>query len=152
MKTDTSLRYYLGEISLTQEISPSPDWFDIRITVRMGGFSVPFYSFQEAYSGRKKGVVLPDGQVALLPEDWFEKYSDLFTFGDDRPEEIRVRKMHLGVVSALEQEDTVSKEYVQKESVVIPPKTKTVLRPYQQDGFSWLVHLAANGLWRPPGG
>ncbi len=90
--------------------------------------------------------MLPDGQVALLPEDWFEKYSDLFTFGDDRPEEIRVRKMHLGVVSALEQEDTVSKEYVQKESVVIPPKIKTVLRPYQQDGFSWLVHLAANGF------
>ena len=80
------------------------------------------------------------------PEDWFEKYSDLFTFGDDRPEEIRVRKMHLGVVSALEQEDTVSKEYVQKESVVIPLKIKTVLRPYQQDGFSWLVHLAANGF------
>lgn len=90
--------------------------------------------------------MLPDGQVALLPEDWFEKYSDLFTFGDDRLEEIRVRKMHLGVVSALEQEDTVSKEYVQKESVVIPPKIKTVLRPYQQDGFSWLVHLAANGF------
>ena len=90
--------------------------------------------------------MLPDGQVALLPEDWFEKYSDLFTFGDDRPEEIRIRKMHLGVVSALEQEDTVSKEYVQKESVVVPPKIKTVLRPYQQDGFSWLVHLAANGF------
>ena len=51
-----------------------------------------------------------------------------------------------GVVSALEQEDTVSKEYVQKESVVIPLKIKTVLRPYQQDGFSWLIHLAANGF------
>ena len=146
MKTDTSLRYYLGEISLTQEISPSPDWFDIRITVRMGDFLFPFIRFRKHILEGKREFVLPDGQVALLPEDWFEKYSDLFTFGDDRPEEIRVRKMHLGVVSALEQEDTVSKEYVQKESVVIPPKIKTVLRPYQQDGFSWLVHLAANGF------
>ena len=146
VKTDTSLRYYLGEISLTQEISPSPDWFDIRITVRMGDFLFPFIRFRKHILEGKREFVLPDGQVALLPEDWFEKYSDLFTFGDDRPEEIRVRKMHLGVVSALEQEDTVSKEYVQKESVVIPPKIKTVLRPYQQDGFSWLVHLAANGF------
>ena len=146
VKTDTSLRYYLGEISLTQEISPSPDWFDIRITVRMGDFLFPFIRFRKHILEGKREFVLPDGQVALLPEDWFEKYSDLFTFGDDRPEEIRVRKMHLGVVSALEQEDTVSKVYVQKESVVVPPKIKTVLRPYQQDGFSWLVHLAANGF------
>ena len=146
VKTDTSLRYYLGEISLTQEISPSPDWFDIRITVRMGDFLFPFIRFRKHILEGKREFVLPDGQVALLPEDWFEKYSDLFTFGDDRLEEIRVRKMHLGVVSALEQEDTVSKEYVQKESVVIPLKIKTVLRPYQQDGFSWLVHLAANGF------
>ena len=112
----------------------------------MGGFLFPFIRFRKHILEGKREFVLPDGQVALLPEDWFEKYSDLFTFGDDRPEEIRVRKMHLGVVSALEQEDTVSKEYVQKESVVIPPKIKTVLRPYQQDGFSWLVHLAANGF------
>ena len=119
MKTDTSLRYYLGEISLAQEISPSPDWFDIRITVRMEDFLFPFIRFRKHILEGKREFVLPDGQVALLPEDWFEKYSDLFTFGDDRPEEIRVRKMHLGVVSALEQEDTVSKEYVQKESVVI---------------------------------
>ena len=33
-----------------------------------------------------------------------------------------------------------------KESVAIPPKIKTTLRPYQQEGFSWLVHLAANGF------
>jgi len=112
----------------------------------MGDFLFPFIRFRKHILEGKREFVLPDGQVALLPEDWFEKYSDLFTFGDDRPEEIRVRKMHLGVVSALEQEDTVSKEYVQKESVVIPPKIKTVLRPYQQDGFSWLVHLAANGF------
>ena len=54
--------------------------------------------------------------------------------------------MHLGIVSALEQDESVSKEYVQKESVAIPPKIKTTLRPYQQEGFSWLVHLAANGF------
>lgn len=54
--------------------------------------------------------------------------------------------MHLGIVSVLEQDEFVSKEYVQKESVAIPPKIKTTLRPYQQEGFSWLVHLVANGF------
>ena len=146
VQTDTSLRFYLGDISLTQEISPSPDWFDIRITVRMGDFQFPFIRFRKHILEGKREFVLPDGQVALLPEDWFEKYSDLFAFGDNRPGEIRVRKMHLGIVSALEQDESVSKEYVQKESVAIPPKIKTTLRPYQQEGFSWLAHLAANGF------
>lgn len=146
IKTETSLSFYLGEVSLTQEIASSPDWFDIRIMVRMGDYQFPFIRFRKHIQEGKREFVLPDGQVALLPEDWFEKYSDLFAFGDDRREEIRVRKMHLGIVSALEQDDTLSKEYVQKESVAVPPKIKATLRPYQQEGFSWLVHLAANGF------
>lgn len=145
--TGTSLKYYLGDISLTQEMSASPDWFDIRIMVRMGEFTFPFIRFKKHILEGKREFVLPDGQMALLPEDWFEKYSNLFTFGEDnKTEEIRVRKMHLGIVSALEQEDTVSKEYIQKESVPVPPKIKATLRSYQQEGFSWLVHLAANGF------
>lgn len=30
--------------------------------------------------------------------------------------------------------------------MTVPPKIKATLRPYQQEGFSWLVHLAANGF------
>lgn len=146
IKTETSLSYFLGEISLTQEITSSPDWFDIRIMVRIGDYQFPFIRFRKHIQEGKREFMLPDGQVALLPEDWFEKYGDLFAFGDDRTEEIRVRKMHLGIVSALEQEDTLVKEYVRKETVALPPKIKATLRPYQQDGFSWLVHLAANGF------
>ncbi|MCD8270985.1 MAG: DEAD/DEAH box helicase [Parabacteroides sp.] len=146
VNTDTSLRFYLGEISLSQEIATSPDWFDIRITVRMGDYQFPFIRFKKHILDGKREFVLPDGQVALLPEDWFEKYSDLFAFGDGKTEEIRVRKMYLGLVSALEQKEVEPKEYVRKEPVPVPPKIKVTLRPYQQDGFSWLVHLTANGF------
>lgn len=38
---------------------------------------------------------LPDGKVALLPEEWFEKYSDLFSFGREQEGKLRVRKMLL---------------------------------------------------------
>lgn len=147
VQTDTSLRFYLGEIQLSQEITSSPDWFDIRITVRMGEFQFPFIRFKKHILEGKREFVLPDGQLALLPEDWFEKYSDLFTFGDGKQEEIRIRKIHLGIVAALEQEDeTVTREYVRQEPVPVPPKIKTTLRPYQQEGYSWLAHLAANGF------
>lgn len=145
--TGTSLKYYLGDISLTHEVSTEPDWFDIRIMVRMGEFTYPFIRFKKHILEGKREFVLPDGQLALLPEYWFEKYSDLFTFGEDnKKEEIRIRKMHLGIVSALEQDEAIPKGYIQKEAVPLPPKIKAMLRPYQQEGYSWLVHLAANGL------
>lgn len=147
VKKETSLSFYLGEVSLTQEIASSPDWFDIRITVRIGDYQFPFIRFKKNILEGKREFILPDGQIALLPEDWFEKYSDLFALGDGKQDEIRVRKMHLGLVAALEEgEDSIQKEYVRKESVAVPPKIKATLRPYQQEGFSWLVHLAANGF------
>lgn len=62
VQTDTSLRFYLGDISLTQEISPSPDWFDIRITVRMGDFQFPFIRFRKHILEGKREFVLPDGK------------------------------------------------------------------------------------------
>lgn len=145
--TGTSLKYFLGDISLTHETLTAPDWFDIRIMVRMGEFTFPFIRFKKHILEGKREFVLPNGQLALLPEYWFEKYSDLFTFGEDnKKEEIRVRKMHLGIVSALEQDDAIPKEYIQKEAVPVPPKIKATLRSYQQEGYSWLVHLAANGF------
>lgn len=147
VQTDTSLQFYLGEIKLTQEIASSPDWFDIRITVRIGEFQFPFIRFRKHILEGKREFILPDGQLALLPEDWFEKYSDLFAFGDGKQEDIRIRKMHLGIVAALEQEEgTILREYVRQEPVAVPPKIKIALRSYQHEGYSWLVHLAANGF------
>lgn len=95
---------------MTQEIASSPDWFDIRITVRIGDYQFPFIRFKKNILEGKREFVLPDGQIALLPEDWFEKYSDLFALGDGKQDEIRVRKMHLGLVAALEGgEDSIQK-------------------------------------------
>lgn len=145
--TDTALRFYLGEVMLKQEINSTPDWFDIRITVQIDEYRFPFILFKKHILESRREFVLPDGRVALLPEDWFEKYSDLFTYGSGQQEEIRVRKMHIGLVSALEEgNEGIQREYVQKEQIPVPPWLKATLRPYQQDGFSWLVHLSANGF------
>lgn len=147
VETATSLRFYLGEVILKQDITSVPDWFEIRIIVQMGDYQYPFIRFKKHILEGKREFILPDNSIALLPEDWFDKYSDLFTFGNEEKEGIRVRKMHLGLVNALEQNDrTLSGVYVEKMLVVVPPRIKTQLRPYQQEGFSWLVHLAANGF------
>lgn len=142
--------YFVRDILLEQDIEDTPDWFEIRITVRIGEYVFPFILFRKHILGGDRLFKLPDGKVALLPEEWFEKYSDLFSFGREEEGKLRVRKIHLGLVDGLREDtDTVlvaSKEYVKKEDIPVPPRIRATLRPYQREGFIWMAHLASNGF------
>lgn len=140
--------YFVGDIALKQEIADMPDWFEIRITVQIGEYVFPFVRFRKHILEGDRLFKLPDGRIALLPEEWFEKYSDLFSFGSEQEEKLRVRKMHLGLVDGLRGNTgpAVQREYVGKEEIPVPPRIRATLRPYQREGFAWMAHLAANGF------
>ncbi|WP_308549812.1 DEAD/DEAH box helicase [uncultured Parabacteroides sp.] len=144
----SGMTYFVGDILLEQDITDTPDWFEIRITVRIGEHVFPFILFRKHILEGDRLFKLPDGKVALLPEEWFEKYGDLFSFSSEQEGKLRVRKMHLGLVDGL-RDNTVpatSKEYVEKEDIPVPPRIRATLRPYQREGFTWMAHLAANGF------
>lgn len=140
--------YFVGEISLKQDITDMPDWFEIRITVQIGTYTFPFICFRKHIQEGDRCFGLPDGQIALLPEEWFDKYNDLMHYGDEKEGTFRIQKMHMGVIEGImdESKPSATREYVQKEYMPVPPRIRATLRPYQQDGFSWMVHLAANGF------
>ena len=140
--------YFVGDILLEQDIADTPDWFEIRITVRIGEYVFPFILFRKHILEGDRLFKLPDGKVALLPEEWFEKYSDLFSFSSELEGKLRVRKMYVGLVDGLKDNNVpaASKEYVEKEEIPVPPRIHATLRPYQQEGFTWMAHLAANGF------
>ena len=140
--------YYVGDILLTQDIADMPDWFEIRITVQIGEFTFPFVRFRKHIMEGDRLFKLPDGKIALLPEEWFEKYGDLFSFSSEQEEKLRVQKMHLGLVDGLREDagSAVSREYVKREDIPVPPRIRATLRPYQREGFTWMAHLAANGF------
>lgn len=144
----TEKSYFIGEISLAQDIKDMPDWFEIHITVRIGGYTFPFVRFRKYIQKGERRFRLPDGKIALLPEEWFEKYSDLFHFGNEQEGTLRIRKIHMGVVDGLTEnaDPLASREYVRKEDVPVPARLRATLRPYQREGFRWMAHLAANGF------
>lgn len=141
-------KYYIGEINVRQDLSTEQDWFEVRITVEIGEYRFPFVRFRKNILSGERRFRLPDGRVALLPEEWFEKYADLFAFGKDDEDKIILRSIHAGVVEELKSQttDIAPPAYSEKVSVPVPPKIRAVLRPYQQEGFSWLVHLMNNRL------
>lgn len=140
--------FFVGDIELKQDIGDQPDWFEVRIKVQIGAYAFPFIAFKKHIMTGERRFRLPDGRIALLPEEWFDKYNSLFAFGEEHDDHINVKKMHAGVVADFNDKPLPSTdaEYAEKESIPVPPKIKVTLRPYQQTGFSWLVHLTKNKL------
>lgn len=145
--TELPNAYFVGEIQVKQDISDTPDWFEILISVQIGEYSFPFTRFKKHILAGERSFRLPDGKIALLPEEWFEKYADLFAFGEEQEEVLRLRRIHTGMVAALNNEEEVTvREYTPVNTVGVPPRIRATLRSYQQTGFSWLAHLYANRL------
>ncbi|MCK7535807.1 MAG: hypothetical protein MZV63_34900 [Marinilabiliales bacterium] len=42
---------------------------------------------------------MPDGTVAVLPEEWFARYRGLFEMGKDSDESLLLHKQHFGIIS-----------------------------------------------------
>jgi SNF2 family DNA or RNA helicase len=150
--SESGSNYYLGEISLKQEISVKPDWFDIQIKVQIGDFHFPFFHFKKYIIKGEREFILPNGDIALLPEEWFEKYSELIALGTRQEEGIRLQKAHFKLLDELNQESftndliKLQKEYIEIKEYPIPSRIKGTLRSYQKEGFSWMVHLIDNNF------
>jgi len=140
--------YYIGGISIKHSIDDTPDWFEVKITVQIGDYKYPFVRFRKNIQTGNRRFVLPDGKIALLPEEWFEMYAGLFAFSEVNHDKIILKKIHLGVLAGIEELGSVvsRSDYVMKEQKKVPPHIKAALRNYQHDGFSWLVHIVSNGF------
>ncbi|MCE6988194.1 DEAD/DEAH box helicase [Dyadobacter sp. CY323] len=151
--TSDAKRYFLGYSSLDISIQEGRDWFDINAKVRFGEFEIPFIQLRSHILSRKKEFLLPNGEIAVIPEWWFTKYSDFFSFTEhgDSDDDFRLRMHHLALVQELKEENlataVISRKLenlrdFQQIDPVAPPKGFTgLLRPYQKTGYDWLQFL-----------
>lgn len=154
LQNNTSSIYYIGDISLERDVVTTADWFDIKIMVKISNFTFPFIRFKHHIQKNIHEFVLPDGQIALLPVEWFTDYKELFSFGTEKNESIRLRKIHYKLLEEWWKDSSTRKENVEQllrhfalqPTVNVPLEIKATLRHYQQDGFTWMVHLAENNF------
>jgi len=146
--------YYTGHIELNFDITEKNDWFDIYAVAVFGDeFRIPFIRFRKNLINGIREFILPDGRVAILPEEWFSKYTDLLSFGDNLKGNIRVRKFHLPVLEHTfsDKVDFLKRVYQSLENnrssnIDLPLNIQADLRPYQVDGYKWLVFLRNSKL------
>ena len=140
--------YCLDEIRIEQSCDDEVDWFELHITVVIGNLRIPFSRFRKHILEEKREYLLPDGRMILLPEEWFSKYANLLEMGVQTEKGIRLKHAFIGAVQTALGEDGVKKFPAKQQihNVAVPRTLKATLRPYQQKGFSWMVHLHKQGF------
>ncbi len=146
-------RYFLGQSTIDLSISEKMDWFDIEAKVLFGEFEIPFLKLKNAILNGQREYILPNGMVAIIPELWFTKYSELLAFAEKDPETglLTLQKHHLGIVNSLEEESLARVIINRKlahlanfegiETVPLPKGFVGTLRPYQKAGYDWMHFL-----------
>jgi hypothetical protein len=161
--TDAGLHLRTGSLGSPYSLEPVEiklshqlvnDWFDLKAVVQIGQYSISFTRLRKNILEGIREYILPDGTVAVLPEEWFTRYRSLFEMGRDNEESLMVHKQHFGIISeVLSGADCdiclkLEKLNVPEELPVLssPAGLRTEMRPYQVEGLSWLHFLQTNNL------
>ena len=145
--------YFTGLQTLNLRIDQTNDWFDIFATVTLGQFSFPFIRLRKNIMNQIREFKLPDGQIAILPLEWFAKYHNLFSFGKIGEQSIRLQNYHFMLIPEIvDAMDDSVRERINSlnsgsiESQIVPIELNAELRNYQHDGYNWMHHLFSKGL------
>ncbi|MEM7373342.1 MAG: DEAD/DEAH box helicase [Bacteroidota bacterium] len=129
------------------------DWFDIQAVVQIGPFEIPFLKFRNHILHQKREYELPDGTIAILPENWFSDYLHLMEVSEVRNENSFSIKKYQAPLLNLPSQTNGKTDLLQvfqnldEIPVVDPPqKLKAKLRNYQQAGVNWLHFMKENGM------
>ena len=146
--------YYLHEVMLKLNVNESHDWFDVNAVVTIGEYVFPFSRFRKHIMHNLREFTLPNNQVVILPLAWFTKYRELFVFGEDDDERIRLKKHHFNIlkesmgvetkqmIMGIQEKLSLSENKYLKE----PQGLQAKLRQYQKTGVKWMFQLYKNKL------
>lgn len=148
-------KYNLNPIRIETSVQLRGDWFDIESIVHLGGYQIPFIKFKNHILTNKREYILPNGEVMILPREWFSKYTDLLLFSKKNQDVISISKLHykllegtLPEVELSHNTDAFYKLMNSKEhrSEKVPASIHAELRPYQKEGYYWMYLLYLSNM------
>lgn len=149
-------KYFIGQREIKLEITEQKDWFDIKAVVKFGDYTFSFLTLKENILKGKREFLLPNGQIAVIPNEWFGNLAGILEFSTS-DEEIKLEKHHIGLLDELNNNggkylrlsEKLAKIKLNGKQIpeIDPPKNfHGSLRPYQKAGFDWFYFLKQNGF------
>lgn len=146
--------FHQGSYSLKIRSELHNDWFDIYAILKIGEFEIPFLNLRKHILEENREYILPDKSIFVIPSEWFARFREMFEFCKKKDDTIQLHKQHFIILEKAEKgiknsdfkslEPLVKKEKLP--SVKIPEKLAATLRPYQLEGFTWLMYLQQQNL------
>ncbi|SFT03097.1 DEAD/DEAH box helicase [Sphingobacterium wenxiniae] len=139
---------FIGKTLLEMAIEEGNDWFDVKATAHFGPYEIPFIELREHILNKIKEFTLPNGEIALIPEEWFAQYEHLFQFSTKK-DGLKLSKSHIGLLYEISEHTEVSfhrkleklLDFESIEDIPMPVHFNGILRPYQKAGYNWFHFL-----------
>jgi superfamily II DNA or RNA helicase len=154
-----NFRFNTNVAKININVSSGIDWFDVNVDIAFGDQKVKLKNWVDSVRNNEKYVVLDDGSLGLIPDEWFEKLRQVALVSDEEKGKLTISKFRLGVVESLFEELSDDKLFVDirkkmkqlaayefKKNYSIPSTIKAELREYQVMGFQWLKALSDLGF------
>ena len=146
-------RYHFGKNNLTLDFTHNNDWLDIKAKVQLGDFEIPFFKLKQHILNKTVEYVLPNGEIAFIPEVWFTQLHELCHFSTktdpNYEQQVRLPKQYIGLVNELQMTDNElvkKRNFTQFSATELPQNFMATLRHYQKTGLDWLWFLNKNGF------
>ncbi|QZE12966.1 DEAD/DEAH box helicase [Halosquirtibacter laminarini] len=149
---DGSKQFFIGKRELAFSVQQDDDWFDLKGTVTFGDYQFPFTHLKKHILNNIPEFELPNGQIALIPQEWFTKFKEIFSLSEGEVDNLKIRKVHFSLIDPtyLEEKQKIKKKLEKLsnnvEIVDVPDNIQATLRNYQVDGFHWMNYLNNNGF------
>ena len=143
-------KFVLGASKIDLEVKEGNDWFDIHAVVWFGKYQIPFLSLKQHILHKRREFLLPDGEVAIIPDKWFTQYGSLFSLAE-AGQTLKLKKHHIGLINDLA-EDSLANVTLERKlqrlsdfediaDTQMPVHFKGTLRDYQKAGYNWFSFL-----------
>lgn len=136
-------------------ISEDEYWLVFNMKLTFGKEEVPLSELQRMLFAGQKAVLLKDGSLGILHEEWLGQYASVVKHGKIKGDTIEILRW---MAVAKQDESSQSPElklaiqqsWWQKwqkwqkgtaQVFTLPPSLRAELRPYQQKGFEWMLLL-----------
>lgn len=146
-------RYSTDVPEFVIKTSTKIDWFELKVDVKWGNQLVPLKEIRQAILAGQNTIMLEDGSLGHIPDEWISQYGLLLRTGTEENGVLRIRKMHFSLLENItEALDGKAKKEIEERKhklldydsipkVGLSPEIKASLRPYQLSGFHWLQAL-----------
>lgn len=153
-ETLKKFRYTTHEPKITITAGEASDWFELGVTIQWGDQTVSLKEIRHAILSHQDTLMLEDGTLGHIPEEWINQYSLLLRTATEENGSLKLNKMHFTLLedlldkiegksirSEIEERKRKILEYDTIPKADLSAEIKAKLRPYQLSGFHWLQTL-----------